>query len=172
MQDETGRSSRAERNSKHMKLVIYPPVELERFNKIVASAGGMQVVNAADGRTALEQIADAEAFFGKITPELLGAAQRLRWVQSPTASLEHYVFPELIEHPCVLTNMRGLFNDVIADHVFGFILCFARNLHRYIRNQVDCRWQPVGGETNPDFVTGASVVTGRDLAHLHLADAT
>ena len=155
-----------------MKLVIHPAVDAERFKKIAASAGEMEVVNAADAPEALAQIADADAFFGKITPELLRAAQRLRWVQSPTASLEHYVFPELIEHPCVLTNMRGLFNDVIADHVFGFILCFARNLHRYIRNQVDCRWQPVGGETNPDFVTGASVVTGRDLAHLHLADAT
>jgi len=155
-----------------MKLVIYPPVDPERFNKIVASAGGMQVVNAADGRTALKQIADAEAFFGKITPELLGAAQRLRWVQSPTASLEHYVFPELIEHPCVLTNMRGLFYDVIADHVFGFILCFARNFHRYIRNQVDCRWQPLGGDDWGGFATGAAVVTGPFRAHMHLADTT
>jgi phosphoglycerate dehydrogenase-like enzyme len=155
-----------------MKLVIYPAVEPERFNKIVASAGGMQVVNAADGRAALEQIADAEAFFGKITPELLRTARRLRWVQSPTASLEHYVFPELIEHPCVLTNMRGLFYDVIADHVFGFILCFARNFHRYIRNQIDCRWQPVGGDEGPGFLTGAAVFTGLDRAHLHLADTT
>ena len=31
--------------------------------------------------------------------------------------------------------MRGLFSDVIADHVMGYVLCFARNLHTYIRQQ-------------------------------------
>ena len=56
------------------------------------------------------------------------------------------MFPELVAHPCVLTNMRGLFSDVIADHVFGYILCFARNFHLYIRNQLEARWAPVGGE--------------------------
>ena len=48
--------------------------------------------------------ADADAFFGKITPAMLAAARRLRWVQAATASLEHYMFPELVEHPAVLTK--------------------------------------------------------------------
>ena len=38
-------------------------------------------------------IPEADAFFGKLTAPLLAAARRLRWVQSPTVSLEHYVFP-------------------------------------------------------------------------------
>ena len=91
-------------------------------------------------------IVEADAFFGKLTPTLLAAATRLRWVQSPTASLEHYLFPELVEHPCQLTNMRGLFSDVIAEHVLGVMLCFTRRLHTYIRNQASAAWAPVGGE--------------------------
>ena len=75
----------------------------------------MTVVNAANEEEAIQAIADADAFFGKLTPMMLAAAKQLRWVQSPTASLEHYVFPELVAHPCQLTNMRGLFSDVIAD---------------------------------------------------------
>ena len=129
-----------------MKLVIHPPVEPERLAKIVEAARPMTVVNARDEAEARRAIADADAFFGKLTPPLLAAARRLRWVQAPTASLEHYVFPELVDHPCVLTNMRGLFSDVIADHVFGYVLCFARNFHRYIRNQLEARWAPVGGQ--------------------------
>src|SRR5690606_15367412 len=116
-----------------MKLVIHPPIEPERLAKIQAAAGTMRVVNAGDEKVAADEIRDADGFFGKMTPELLRHAEKLRWVQSPTASLEHYLFPELIEHPCTVTNMRGLFSDVIADHVFGYILCFARNLHRYLR---------------------------------------
>ncbi len=91
----------------------------------------MSVVNAHDDADALAQIVDADAFFGKITPALLAHATQLRWVQSPTASLEHYLFDELVAHPCQLSNMRGLFSDVIADHVMGFVLSFARNLHLY-----------------------------------------
>ena len=112
-----------------MKLVIYPPVEDERLATIEAAAGDMAVVNCASPEGAIHEVADAEAFFGKLTPPLLAAARNLRWVQCPTASLEHYMFPELVEHSCTLTNMRGLYSDVIADHVFGYILCFARNLH-------------------------------------------
>ena len=41
----------------------------------------------------------AEAFVGKITPAMLARADRLRWVQSFTASLEHYMFPQLEVHP-------------------------------------------------------------------------
>ena len=89
----------------------------------------------------------AEAVLGKITPAMLAAADRLRWVQTFTASLEHYMFPELEAHPCVLTNVRGLFGDVIADQVMGYVLCFARNLHTYIRQQVEHRYEPAGGES-------------------------
>jgi phosphoglycerate dehydrogenase-like enzyme len=155
-----------------MKLVIHPPVDSARFGRIVEVAGPTTVVNAAGESDALAAIRDADAFFGKLTPELLAAAGRLRWVQSPTASLEHYLFPELIAHPCVLTNMRGLFSDVIADQVMGYVICFARNLHLYIRNQVQARWEPVGGESERvTFAAGPGVVTAIDRAHGHLADA-
>jgi len=154
-----------------MRLLIHPPVEPDRLRKITAAAGAMSVVNAKDRTEALREIPDADGFFGKITPELLAAARRLRWIQAPTASLEHYVFPELVDHPCQLTNMRGLFSDVIADHVFAFILCFARNFHLYIRNQSASRWEPIGGEPDPhDFTVGPASVGGIDRAHIHLAD--
>ncbi len=156
-----------------MKLVIHPPVDPARLEKIQSAAGRMSVVNAADEAQALAEVADADAFAGKMTPALLAAATQLRWVQSMTASLEHYVFPELIAHSCQLTNMRGLFSDIIADHVFGYILCFARNFHRYIRNQAGRRWEPVGGESErPAFASGPATVNDIDRAHMHLSDQT
>ncbi len=156
-----------------MKLVIHPPVEDARLTRIVAESAGMAVVNATEEREALAHMPDADAFFGKIAPPLLAVAGRLRWVQSPTASLEHYLFPELVVHPCVLTNMRGLFSDVIADQVLGYILCFARNLHRYIIQQMCAHWAPIGGEeARVGFTTGPGVVNAIDRAHMHLGDAT
>src|SRR5579884_2268515 len=156
-----------------MKLVIHPPVEEARRKRIIAESGTMTIINARDENEALAHMPEADAFFGKITPPLLAPARRLRWVQSPTASLEHYIFPELVAHPCVLTNMRGLFSDVIADQVFGYILCFARNLHQYIIQQMCAHWAPVGGEdARVPFTSGPGVVNAIDRAHLHLGDAT
>jgi phosphoglycerate dehydrogenase-like enzyme len=156
-----------------MKLLLSPPVEPERLARIVEVAAPMGVVNAADAGQAAAEIGDADAFFGKLTPPLLAAARRLRWVQAPTASLEHYLFPELIAHPCTLTNMRGLFSDVVADHAMGLILCFARNLHRYVVQQTRGHWAPIGGEeARVAFATGPGVVNSIDRAHRHLGDAT
>jgi phosphoglycerate dehydrogenase-like enzyme len=156
-----------------MRLVIWPAIAEARSAQLRAAAEGGEVINAETPERARDAIVTADAFFGKLTPELLAAATRLRWVQSPTASLEHYLFPELVAHPCVLTNMRGLFHDVIADHVFGFILCFARNLHVYLRRQQRHLWEPVGGEgARPGFHTGAGVVSEIDLRHRHLAGCT
>src|SRR5207248_1866539 len=110
-----------------VKLLIHPPVGDERLARIREAAAPMTVIQAQDDAKALAQIADAEALFGYLTPPLLRAAGRLRWVQAPTASMEKFLYPELIASPVVVTNMRGIFSDVIADHVFGFILCFAKN---------------------------------------------
>src|SRR5210317_1602721 len=126
-----------------MKLVIYPPVDATRLTKIEATAGDMSVVNATDEDAAIREIPHADAFFGRLTPPMLAASTKLRWVQSPTASLEHYIFPELVEHPCSLTNMRGLYHDVIADHVLAYILCFTRKLHIYLRQQMRAEWGPI-----------------------------
>lgn len=156
-----------------MKLVIYPTMDAPRLAKVQAAAGALQIVNADTEKQAIEEMATADAFFGKITPALLEPAGQLKWVQSPTASLEHYLFPELVSHPCVLTNMRGLFYDVIADHVFGYILMFARRLHLYLRQQIDGRWQPIGGEEERStFSLGPSHISGMDRAHVHMSDCT
>lgn len=153
-----------------MKLVIYPAVDETRLVAIRTAANPMHVVNCRDHAEALMRIGDAEAFFGKLTPELLQAAGKLQWVQAPTASLEHYLFPELVAHPCRLSNMRGLFSDVVADHALTMVLCFARNFHVYLRQN---HWSPVG---NPnmvaDFVSGPGIISDVDRAHQHLSDLT
>ena len=156
-----------------MKLVLFPAVDENRLSRIVEAAEPMEVVNARDDNEALREIEQADAFFGKLTPQLLAHSQRLRWVQAPTASLEHYLFPALIEHPCVLSNMRGLFSDVVADHVLGFVLCFARNLHHYLRNQQRGAWSPVGDQAYvAEFTSGPGTVLPTDRTHQHLSDCT
>jgi phosphoglycerate dehydrogenase-like enzyme len=152
-----------------MKMVLWPALETERLAALQAVAPSATFVNGGS----VADMADADAFFGKLTPELLVAARQLRWVQAPTVSLEHYMFPELMAHPCQLTNMRGLFSDVIAEQVMGYLICFTRNLHRYIRQQMQGIWQPLGGESErTTFLTGPGTINGIDRAHGDLGDRT
>src|SRR5438445_12571507 len=132
----------------HMKLVIFPAVSAARVARIEEAAQPMSVVQAHDENQALTEIADADGLFGYLTPEMLRAAHTLRWTQSPTASMEKYLYPELVQSRVIVTNMRGIFSDVIADHVFGFILCFAKNFHIYIRQQMAGVWRALGREPN------------------------
>ncbi len=156
-----------------MKLLLYPSVSDERLAKIRAAAAPMEVVQAADEKQAVAQIADADALFGYLTPAMLRAAKKLRWAQSPTASMEKYLYPELVASPVVVTNMRGIFSDVIADHVFGFILCFAKNFHTYIRQQTQGVWRMLGRPANelPGY-GGPGEVHPSDREAITLGDCT
>ena len=156
-----------------MKIVIHPPMDESRLARLQGVAGSVSFRNAADEAEAIREAVDADGFLGKITSAILASATRLRWVQSFTASLEHYIFPALVAHPCVLTNMRGLFSDVIADQVMGYVICFARNLHLYIRNQLERKWEPIGGEGGRvSFAAGPGQVNPIDLSHRQLSDQT
>lgn len=127
-----------------MKLLLYPSVSDERLTKIRDAASPMEVIQAMDEASAVSLIADADALFGYLTPNMLKAAKKLKWVQAPTASMEKFLYPELVASPVVVSNMRGIFGDVIADHVFTYILCFAKNFHIYLRQQMRGHWQALG----------------------------
>jgi phosphoglycerate dehydrogenase-like enzyme len=154
-------------------IVIHPAIDPDRLAALNAAAPEAKFVNSATESDAWAAMHRADAFLGKITPMLLAEAGQLRWVQSFTASLEHYIFPELVEHPCTLTNMRGLFGDVIADQVMGYVLCFARNLHTYIRQQIEHRYEPLGGESaRVSNAAGPGTVNAMDRATISLPGAS
>ncbi len=156
-----------------MKLLVYPPVSPERLEKIKQAAAPMTVVQAEDENRAIKEVADADGMFGYLTKPMLQAAKKLQWTQSPTASMEKYLYPELVESPVKVSNMRGLFGDVIADHVFGFILCFAKNFHIYLRQQMRSYWHMLGREPQelPGY-GGPGEVHPSDREAITLADCT
>ncbi|HXF64855.1 MAG TPA: D-2-hydroxyacid dehydrogenase [Caldilineaceae bacterium] len=128
-----------------MKLVIYPALDeasVTELERAAAEIGGeIEVIHATDEAEARRAIADADAFYGNLTPDLLAHAPKLRWVQAPVAGLENYLFPALVESDVTLTNMSGIYSDQIADQALAYILMFARGLHIYLRRQLAHQWQ-------------------------------
>ena len=103
----------------------------------------LEVVVAGSREDASREIADADAAFGTLSVELLRQAQQLKWLQAPAiAPPAGYYYPELVNHPVVVTNFRGIFNEHIAAHIMAFVLAFARGFHRYIPRQQRHEWAP------------------------------
>ena len=125
-----------------MKLLIYSPGQPALPDHVREAVSGVTVVAVEDDAAAVREIVDADAFYGQITPSLLAAARQLRWIQSPAIGLERTMFPELIAHPVILTNPRGIFSDDIADHVMALVTGFARQMPRSMRQQLRHDWNP------------------------------
>ncbi|MFT5367707.1 MAG: phosphoglycerate dehydrogenase-like enzyme [Candidatus Latescibacterota bacterium] len=102
---------------------------------------GLEVFETYEESEARAQITDAEIFYGgSIDLETLQAAKALKWMQCGRAGMDNFFYPELRESNFILTNVRGIYSDVISDHVFAFVLSFARATHIFARRQHEASW--------------------------------
>lgn len=119
-----------------MKLVIVIQHRLDLWNapqwfgqRLAKEFPGLQVVqrNTYDGMDA--ELRDAEILFTiSVRPEQFAAAQKLRWIQSPTAAIHQFLFPELINSDVVLTNATEIHGPVVAEHVIAVIFALAKRI--------------------------------------------
>jgi phosphoglycerate dehydrogenase-like enzyme len=102
-------------------LVMMPPhtpVRRDWAARAAQDEVGVRVLQPETLEEAIRDIADAEAAFGTIPPEVLAAARRLRWLQAPQiAPPAGFYYPEIVAHPVVVTNFREIFNDHIGAHI-------------------------------------------------------
>ena len=127
-----------------IKFVFMPPQdELTRWfaARLSDSMPEYDVVSPVDDDEAAREIVDADGAFGWVSPELLPSARRLRWLQNPDAGpFFGYYYQELVRHPCVISNPRGIYFDHISHHVMMFVLALSRGLPWYVDAQREVRW--------------------------------
>ena len=93
-------------------------------------------------------------------------ADRLRWIQWGGAGVDAALFPALVESGVTLTNVRGVFDQAMAEYTLGMILAFAKDLRRTDALQRERTWshrltEPVAGTRA--LVVGAGSI-GRAIA--------
>ncbi|MDA0711563.1 MAG: NAD(P)-dependent oxidoreductase, partial [bacterium] len=120
------------------KMVFWPALSKDAMAQIANLP--LEVVAVDSESSAVKAIVDADAFYGRMTPDILAAAKQLKWVQATSAGLDGFFFPELRQSSVTVTNLRGIYSDVIADHVFAFILTLARGMHVYHQEQAEGQW--------------------------------
>jgi len=103
---------------------------------------GLTVVRPA-AEDAAAALHSADAAYGVLTDELLGATTRMRWLQAQQAAPPpDFYSPALVAHPLQLTNMRDTYTDHVAAHTLALVLARCRGLPRYIRDQQTATWEP------------------------------
>lgn len=116
--------------------VLLPAMPPEQLADLRAAAPRAELVVCPTPQEALAQVADADATYGLISPELIRAGKKLRWIQMPSAGVEHVVtIPELLNSRITLTNMQGIYAPEIADQAIGYLLCFTRSIPSFIRQK-------------------------------------
>ena len=90
--------------------------------------------------------AGADAYLGRISPEVYHANQRtLRWVHSMGAGIETIsAIPELVASDVVVTNTRGAHAPFIAEHAFAMLLALNRQLLAFAEDQRQHVWKRPG----------------------------
>ena len=93
-------------------------------------------------------------------------ADRLRWIQWGGAGVDAALFPALVASDVTLTNVRGVFDQPMAEYTLGMILAFAKDFRRTDTLQRERTWlhrltEPVAGTRA--LVVGAGSI-GRAIA--------
>jgi phosphoglycerate dehydrogenase-like enzyme len=97
-------------------------------------------------QTVMQEIVDADAFIGRITPEQVRAGKRLKWVGSMSAGVEYFLHlsggTDLRDSDIVLTNNQIVQGPEIADHAMALLLTLSRDIDRFLEDKRHHRWQP------------------------------
>ena len=93
-------------------------------------------------------------------------ADRLRWIQWAGAGVDAALFPALVQSEITLTNVRGVFDQAMAEYTLGMILAFAKDFRGTDTLQRERKWmhrltEPVAG--TKALVVGAGSI-GRAIA--------
>ena len=67
-------------------------------------------------------------------------ADRLRWIQWAGAGVDATLFPALVESDVTLTNVRGVFDQPMAEYTLGMILGFAKDFRGSYTRQRERKW--------------------------------
>src|ERR1700720_94676 len=96
-------------------LLLAPDVDASWPEKIRRAVPGVVVKGFVDPKDAADDIVDADAAYGTVSPELLARATKLRWICAARAGLGGtWFYDGLVKSDVIVTNMRGSYNEHLA----------------------------------------------------------
>ena len=125
-------------------FLMLPPVDAEQREwaaRLVKDCPELDVKVVENEGELAQHLSSADAGYGWVSPDALPHAKKLRWLQNPMAGPPPtYYYQELVDHPVVVTNPRGIYSDHIAHHILMYMLALSRGLPYYLDAQRQGLW--------------------------------
>ena len=113
----------------------------DQLARIEAAAPDKTLMQSMDESEIRQYLDDIEIAVGHFPLNLLPEASNLRWFQQWSAGAEWLLdHPEVQEMEFTLTNASGVHAIPISEHIFAFLLAFARDLRRSWQAQLEHQW--------------------------------
>ncbi len=125
-------------------LLNLPPESVTEADlaQIRARVPHMEILHTRDRAEIQARLAEIEIAAGGFPHDLLSQARNLRWLQQWGAGADWLLrYPEAVELPFILTNASGVHAIPISEHIFAFLLAFARDLPNAFRGQCRREWR-------------------------------
>jgi phosphoglycerate dehydrogenase-like enzyme len=121
-----------------------PPVWTIPDAHVRRIAEALPDVEVIDARTPEERAAAFPSADVLLATKLSSGEARLlsrtRWIQSTAVGVSTLLVPELIDSPIILTNVRGVHGEIIAEHAIALVLALRRRIHTAVRRQIEGEW--------------------------------
>lgn len=109
---------------------VFPPERLRAELSDIDAELRIVSIDDLEGCDALVTFAYDEQFLGS----------GIEWIHSIQAGVDRFPFEALEAEGIALTNSTGIHGDTVGETVAGYMLSFARGLHRYRDRQNDREW--------------------------------
>jgi phosphoglycerate dehydrogenase-like enzyme/glyoxylase-like metal-dependent hydrolase (beta-lactamase superfamily II) len=111
---------------KPRRIVVPSGLMPAKLAELKAIAPAVEFIPAKSAEEAAKVVGDADAVLGFLSPEIIKAGKKLRWVQANNAGLGRSAFPELRDSALVFTDTEGTNGPGIADETFSLLLRMVR----------------------------------------------
>jgi phosphoglycerate dehydrogenase-like enzyme len=121
-----------------LQLYVAPEWFADRLRKDFPQ---FEVVRLTSYERIKAEIADTDILFSQVlNAEQFLAAQKLRWIHSPSAAVHQFMYADLLKSDVVLTNGREVHAPVVAEQVMAMIFALARRIPESVRFQLKHVW--------------------------------
>jgi len=121
-----------------MRIVLCYPLESRHLEQIALIAPAAEIIDAGQEHIANE-IHEADIFCGHakvpVDWDHVVRADRLRWIQSTAAGLDHCLVPSVINSRIVVSSASGLLADQVAEQTLALLMGLCRSLPTFFDAQ-------------------------------------
>ena len=126
-----------------MANVFFSPEQIEEFKRLAAEHGARLVYYEHGTILTREDLSEFDVLMGYFPAEILPGPERLRWMQVPSAGVDH-LKGAFDPEKTLLTNSSGAFGIPIAEYLMAGLLMLYRRMPAYLKSQREHLWRSEG----------------------------